>query len=117
MVARFTSASICLLLVMMLAVSGCNRGGDTGPTEGASPSAASAAPAPSPSPSPQAETYTVRSGDTLSQIAQRFDTTVQAIVEANDLDDPDVLGVGDELIIPPAQPSERPRRRPSESGS
>ena len=47
-----------------------------------------------------AQTYVVRSGDTLSEIARRFDTSVQALVEANDIADPDVIDVGQELTIP-----------------
>ena len=47
-----------------------------------------------------AQTYVVRSGDTLSQIANRFDTTVPALVQANDIADPDVIDVGQELTIP-----------------
>lgn len=47
-----------------------------------------------------AQTYVVRSGDTLSEIATRFDTTVAALVEANDIADPDVIDVGQELTIP-----------------
>jgi LysM repeat protein len=43
----------------------------------------------------------VRQGDTLSAIALRFDTTVRALVEANDLDDPDALTLGQRLSIPP----------------
>lgn len=47
-------------------------------------------------------TYKVSSGDTLSAIARRFDTTVEAIVKANKLDDPDRIVVGQELKIPAA---------------
>lgn len=46
------------------------------------------------------ETYVVRSGDTLSAIANRFDTTVEALVEANDIADPDAIDIGQELTIP-----------------
>jgi putative chitinase len=46
------------------------------------------------------QTYVVESGDTLSAIADRFDRTVRAIVRANDLADPDVIDVGQELTIP-----------------
>ncbi len=47
-------------------------------------------------------TYTVQPGDTLYDIAQRFGSTVDALVEANDITDPDVLEVGQVLEIPPA---------------
>lgn len=44
--------------------------------------------------------YEVQSGDTLSTIAAEFDTTVEEILEVNDIDDPDLLHVGEELVIP-----------------
>ena len=49
------------------------------------------------------ETYVVESGDTLWDIAQRFTTTVDAIVEANELENAADLQVGQELIIPAPQ--------------
>ena len=117
MVARISGWTVCLALAAMLPLTGCNRGGDEAqPT--APPSPTAPAPAPSPSPSPANETYSVVSGDTLSEIAQRFDTTVDAIMQANDLDNPDVLGIGDELIIPPPPPpSEEPAEPASEAPS
>jgi len=54
------------------------------------------------------ETYTVQSGDTLSAIAERFGTTVDAIVEANDLADARSLEVGQSLIIPGAKDDATP---------
>jgi LysM repeat protein len=45
-------------------------------------------------------TYTVKSGDTLSSIAQELGTTVEALVEANDITDPDVIDIGQQLRIP-----------------
>lgn len=48
------------------------------------------------------ETYTIQSGDTLARIASRFNTTVDAIVEANDLTNPNRIDVGQELVIPPS---------------
>lgn len=47
-----------------------------------------------------AGTYTVQQGDTLSQIAQRFDTTVQELVRLNNLANPDSISVGQELVVP-----------------
>lgn len=46
-------------------------------------------------------TYTVQSGDTLFNIAQRFGVTVKAIQDANSLANPNRLSIGQELIIPP----------------
>lgn len=49
---------------------------------------------------PGGTTYAVKSGDTLFTIAQRYGITVQAIVDANKLSNPNRLDVGQELIIP-----------------
>ncbi|MCR4405614.1 MAG: LysM peptidoglycan-binding domain-containing protein [Anaerolineae bacterium] len=51
-------------------------------------------------------TYTVQAGDTLSKIAKEFGVTVEAIVEANNIEDPSLLQVGQVLIIPVAGPEE-----------
>jgi LysM repeat protein len=44
--------------------------------------------------------HVVASGETLSTIAQRYGVTIQDIVTANNLDNPDRLSLGQELIIP-----------------
>lgn len=44
-------------------------------------------------------TYTVADGDTLWDIAARFNTTVEALVEANQLADGDALTVGQVLQV------------------
>ena len=44
--------------------------------------------------------YIVRAGDTLFSIAGQFATTVEAIVEANDIADARQLEVGQDLLIP-----------------
>jgi LysM repeat protein len=62
---------------------------------------------PGPPPVPtlrQEQRYVVREGDTLSGIAARFDVTEESILEENNLANRDTLFVGQELIIPPAQP-------------
>jgi LasA protease len=48
------------------------------------------------------QTYTVQAGDTLNVIAQRFGTSVQAILALNGLTNPDLLEVGQVLQIPAA---------------
>ena len=45
-------------------------------------------------------TYIVKSGDTLSAIAQRFDTTVSELVELNDISNPNLIYPGEVLKIP-----------------
>lgn len=49
--------------------------------------------------------YTIRAGDTLFQIAQRFNTTVQAILAANPGIAPESLYVGQGICVPQAQPT------------
>ncbi len=56
---------------------------------------------------PSALTYIVDPGDTLSQIAARFETTVEAIMASNGLTDPTLIFVGQELLIA-ATPAEQP---------
>jgi LysM repeat protein len=51
-------------------------------------------------PTRAARAYTVQSGDTLGNIASKFDVDLEEIIAANDLVNPDVLEVGQELIIP-----------------
>lgn len=106
MVARIGRWAVCIALA--LATVACGGGeGDATPTA-ASTLATGAASAPASEPAgdqPDAgggerDTYTVRSGDTLSAIARKLDTTVEALVEANDITDPDVIDVGQELKVP-----------------
>ncbi|OGO47657.1 MAG: hypothetical protein A2W34_07215 [Chloroflexi bacterium RBG_16_64_32] len=58
----------------------------------------------------EVDTYTVRSGDTLSEIADHFGVPVSAIVDANGLADPNFIVEGQTLKIPvvvsaPARPA------------
>ncbi len=58
-----------------------------------------AAQAPTPTPTPQ-RTYTVKAGDTLSAIALKYGTTVAAIAAANNIANPNLIRVGQVLVIP-----------------
>ncbi|MEK7794225.1 MAG: LysM domain-containing protein, partial [Candidatus Hydrogenedentota bacterium] len=49
---------------------------------------------------PATTTYQVKKGDTLTQIARRFGVTPQDILNANNLDDPNKVIVGQRLTIP-----------------
>lgn len=51
---------------------------------------------------PSALVHTVAAGDTMGIIAQRYGVTVDAIAEANDIENVDVLSIGQELKIPDA---------------
>ncbi|MFD3525006.1 LysM peptidoglycan-binding domain-containing protein [Streptomyces sp. NPDC058653] len=43
--------------------------------------------------------YTVQRGDTLSEIAEMFGTTVEKLVKWNQIDDADLIHPGDRLIV------------------
>jgi len=60
----------------------------------------SATPTPLPSPTPAAQIYVVEKYDTLLGIAIEFDTTVEALLAANGINENDFLQIGQELIIP-----------------
>jgi LysM repeat protein/ribosomal 30S subunit maturation factor RimM len=45
-------------------------------------------------------TVTVELGDTLTQIAEQFGVPLQALIEANNITNPDLIEEGDELIVP-----------------
>ena len=49
---------------------------------------------------PAEVTYVVEPGDTLSEIAARFDATVPLIMERNELTDATLIYVGQTLVIP-----------------
>lgn len=50
------------------------------------------------------ELYIVKSGDTVHQIARRYSTSADAIIFANQLQNPNVLSVGQALVIPNSEP-------------
>jgi len=99
------------------------------------PPTATAQPTATPTPTPRPPTatptiepvvHTVKDGETLSKIAQNYGVTVEAIMEANGLTDPDRIITGQTLIIPypggspPAatpgpQPTNTPKPRPPTS--
>jgi len=57
---------------------------------------------------------TVQAGDSLSKIAKRHDTTVEDIMARNSIDDPNLLFVGQELVIDGEVPAadEEPEENP-----
>ena len=56
-------------------------------------------PVASPTPT-RPETYTVAAGDTLSEIAAKFDITTAELAAANLVEDLDTLAIGQVLKIP-----------------
>ncbi len=117
-----------LALALLLALSTCSRpqaatrpprtpSGGAPATRTAAPAAASATPDPgladagplfAPTPPPQV--YAVQPGDSLSSIARKFGCTVDDLVAANGLSDPNLLRVGQELRIPSSAAATGPDR-------
>ena len=65
------------------------------PTPTATPS-----PTPAPTPTPTPITYTVRFGDTLSEIAMVYEVSVAELLAINEIDDPNNLAAGQVLTLP-----------------
>lgn len=51
-------------------------------------------------PAPQYTTYVIRSGDTLSEIAQRFGTTIATLQALNNIQNPNLIYAGNTIRIP-----------------
>jgi murein DD-endopeptidase MepM/ murein hydrolase activator NlpD len=60
---------------------------------------------PTPEPTTQEQVHVVQRGETLYRIARRYGTTVQALVAANNLANPNLILRGQKLIIPSAMAS------------
>jgi LysM repeat protein len=74
---------------------------------------ASGAPTP-PAPAGGVTTYTVQPGDTLARLASRFGVTVDGLVETNEIEDRDLIRVGQVLTIPAGT---RPAPTPTSPGA
>ena len=72
---------------------------DNSPTAVATLSVESAA-AESGSQDAQLSTHTIRPGDTLTRIAERYNVSINALLNANDLPNPDFLEVGQVINLP-----------------
>ena len=113
-----------LLLAVAVPLSGCEIviGAVATPTPGGPPSSTpqirvELTPVPSPTAAPptntagpagEPTTYKIKAGDNLSSIALQFGITVEDIVKANNIEDPNEIYEGQELIIPPRQNSGAP---------
>ena len=63
------------------------------------PAASTSTPTPTLTPSPTPFLYTIKSGETLSVIAKRFSTTVEALMQANGITDATSIRAGAKLTI------------------
>jgi LysM repeat protein len=61
-------------------------------------------------------TYTIQPGDTLASIARQFNTTVEAIVQANHIVNPNLIYAGQALTIPGESAAPPPAAPPPASG-
>jgi LysM repeat protein len=75
------------------------------------PGARSSASAAAPRPLPTAP-YTIKSGETLSEIAERFGTSTERLIQLNQISDPNMVVAGTRLAIP-GRPSSAPAARSS----
>ena len=94
---------------------------DAAPTEIAT-EAATPSPTASPTPGAQYITHKIKQGETLSEIARAYGVSVQDVMAANNLDDPNRIVTGQELLIPvpqaqaaapPAQPEATSTAKPT----
>lgn len=83
-------------------------------TTAAPPHQPTATGTPLPTPTQAFTSYQVQPNDTLGSIAQRFEVTVEELLAVNDLADPDVLEVGQVLLIP-IPPEEPPPEQAAET--
>ncbi|MCA9967832.1 MAG: LysM peptidoglycan-binding domain-containing protein, partial [Anaerolineales bacterium] len=63
-----------------------------------------------------AATYIVQPGDTLTRIAQRFGTTVDTLVRNNNIPNPNLIHVGQQLEVPDNGSGPAPTPTPPPSG-
>jgi len=84
---------------------------ETGAVASPTPQSQPIAPSPTPTPVPPTSgnvTYTIEWGDTLYSLAARYGTSVDAIVAANNLLNPNLLRIGQTLTIPVGEPGSVP---------
>jgi LysM repeat protein len=110
-----------VILFFLPGVLGVGRDGGSGAVPTASPSSSaeeSAAPSPTPIPEPTPTVYTIKTGDTLSKIARKFNVSLDALLAANKdtIKNPNRIQVGDEIVIPLPETDQVPAESSSPSG-
>jgi len=103
-------ALIALVAALALGLAACGGSGDqTDVSEVPTATLPAELPEPiivgPPVPGGGGRTYTIQEGDTLSAVAEQFDVSVEELMEANGIEDPTRLEVGQVLVIPGAAPS------------
>jgi len=91
---QFTESSVAVAIVPSSTVAATLTRAATEVSVPSTPAGPTATPAP--------VIYVVEQGDTLGAIAIRFDVSVEAIQDANGIDDPTTLQPGQKLVIPAA---------------
>ena len=85
-------------------VNGFIAGVTATPPPSASPTS-DVSPSPTPTPTPESLIYRVKSGDTLGEIAERFQVSIELIMSVNpEITRPELINVGQDLIIPQGIP-------------
>jgi LysM repeat protein len=99
-------SAVTVILVMSLWRPGAPRVSETpSPTIDVVAQVASRIPTitPTKAPSPTPRTYTVRVGDTLSDIADAFGVDIEVLMSTNRIDDPNSLSAGQVIELPPIE--------------
>ena len=97
--AFFAAATVLVLLVNSAMNSAPAEEEDATPPAASPAAGTTAAPPPAPVPRAQRRFYRIRAGDTLDQIAERFDTTVDDLMRLNPRIDPQALTPGQRIRI------------------
>jgi hypothetical protein len=100
---RMKDLLVMVVLGLMLLGVGCTRAKPLPPTSLSFPTPLIPTPTPTLAPTPSPEpsiAYTVVQGDSLWTIALEFGVTVEELIQANHLVNPDWLAVGQNLVIP-----------------
>jgi LysM repeat protein len=84
--------------------------GSNGESPGPSTPVESVVPSPTVPPVPTPQVYVVKSGDTMSKIANKFNVSIDELIAANEdnIKDPDKISIGDQVIIPVPESEQEP---------